>query len=231
MTKAFDTLQPNSSRNWISRLPLPTWIYSHFEKWPLYLFIFFFAKIHQTKTVNGLIFSWALQLCCLLSLRAGEQGNLSALQRALQTSLLCSVKLRRGKDGPLTTDSCQLDDTLTLGRPMSSNGGDKCLANQLAYKITALPSTAHASTRSDSKYSLQLSRSVCVCVCVWPQRRGGEVMRLGLQKAGKAEVLRVDNDWAPSLSLSTLWLSLSQWSWGRAGRWVRQQPLPQQNYF
>lgn len=61
-------------------------------------------------------------------------------------SLLCSVKLKRRKDGPLTTDSCQLDDMLALGRPMSNDGGDKRLANQFAYKITALPSTAHEVT-------------------------------------------------------------------------------------
>ena len=80
---------------------------------------------------------------------------------------LCSVKLQRRQDGPLTTDSCQLDDILTLARPVSSSAGDKCLANQLAYKITALPSTALSSTGSDSLYSLDYPVLLaCLCVCV-----------------------------------------------------------------
>lgn len=52
---------------------------------------------------------------------------------------------------------------------MSSHGGDKRLAHQLAYKVTALPRAAHTGTRSDSMHSLQLScpqSCVRVCVCV-----------------------------------------------------------------
>lgn len=127
---------------------------------------FFFAKISQTKMVNGLIFFSELFNYAAFWVRGlAGRTTLSELQRALQMSLLCSVKLQRRKDGPLTTDSCQWDGTLALTRPMSSNGGDKCLANQLAYKITALPSAAHTSTQSDSMHSLQLSCSrSCVCV-------------------------------------------------------------------
>lgn len=88
----------------------------------------------------------ALQLCCLLNLRAGRQGNpVRAAESSADVSVVFSQTERR-QNGPLTTDSCQLDGTLTLGRPMSGHGGDKCLANQLAYKITALPSSAHTST-------------------------------------------------------------------------------------
>lgn len=112
------------------------------------------------------ILFWALQLCSFWVRGLAGRATLSQLQRALQMSLLCSVALKRRKDGPLTTDSCQWDGMLTLTRPMSSHGGDKCLANQLAYKITALPHAAHASTRSDSTYSLQLSCSQSLCVCL-----------------------------------------------------------------
>lgn len=116
--------------------------------------------------VNGLIFFSELFNYAAFWVRGlAGRTTLSELQRALQMSLLCSVKLQRRKDGPLTTDSCQWDGTLALTRPMSSNGGDKCLANQLAYKITALPSAAHTSTWSDSMHSLQLSCSQsCVCL-------------------------------------------------------------------
>lgn len=43
------------------------------------------------------------------------------------------------KRWPLTKDSCQSDGVLTLGSPMSSDGGDKCLANQHAMKSYAFP--------------------------------------------------------------------------------------------
>lgn len=43
------------------------------------------------------------------------------------------------KRWPLTKDSCQSDGVLTLGSPMSSDGGDKCLANQHAMKSHAFP--------------------------------------------------------------------------------------------
>lgn len=110
--------------------------------------------------VNGLIFFSELFNHAAFWVRGlAGRATLSEPQRALQMSLLRSVKLKRRKDGPLTTDSCQWDGMLTLTRPMSSNGGDKCLANQLAYKITALPSAAHTSTWSDSTYSPQLSCS------------------------------------------------------------------------
>lgn len=77
----------------------------------------------------------------------------------------CSVKWQRRQDGPLTTDSCQGGDILTPGRPVSSSGGDKCLAGQLAYEITGLPSAAHSSTGSDSLCGLQLSCSPGAPVC------------------------------------------------------------------
>lgn len=43
------------------------------------------------------------------------------------------------KRWPLTKDSCQSDGVLTLGSPMSSDRGDKCLANQHAMKSQAFP--------------------------------------------------------------------------------------------
>lgn len=110
----------------------------------------------QPKMVNGLIsFSDLFNYAAFWVWGLAGRATLSELQRALQMSLLCSVKLKRRKDGPLTTDSCQLDGTLALSRPMSSSGGDKCLANQCAYKITALPCATHTSTWSDNLCRLQ----------------------------------------------------------------------------
>lgn len=88
-------------------------------------------------------------------------------KRALQMSLLCSVKPKRRKEGPLTTDSCQLDGTLTLGRPMSSNGGDKCLVNQLAYKNHS-PSQhcPHQRMKWQHVQSSTPTFSACACACV-----------------------------------------------------------------
>lgn len=162
----FTLYQPDSSPHWISYRPLPRKTCGHLKK--RNFFFFFFAKISQTKMVNGLIFFSELFNYAAFWVRGlAGRATLSELQRTLQMSLLCSVKLKGRKDGPLTTDSCQWDGTLALPRPMSSHGGDKRLANQLAYKVTALPRAAHTRTRSDSMHSLQLSCSQsCVRVCV-----------------------------------------------------------------
>lgn len=74
----------------------------------------------------------------LLSLWAGRQGPPVRVSRALQMSAVPSQTERR-KDGPLTKDSCQSDGVLTLGSPMSSDRGDKCLANQHATKSQPFP--------------------------------------------------------------------------------------------
>lgn len=88
-------------------------------------------------------------------------------KRALQMSLLCSVKPKRRKEGPVTTDNCQLNGTLTLGRPMSSNGGDKCLANQLAYKNhSSSQHCPHQHMKWQHAQSSTLAFSACACVCV-----------------------------------------------------------------
>lgn len=109
---------------------------------------------------------WALQLCCFLCLRAGRQGTpVRAAENSAHISAVFSQNEKNTR-WPSDTDSCRLEGTLTLGRTMSGSGGDKRLANQLAYKITALPSTTHISPRGDSMYSLQLPSSQSLRVCV-----------------------------------------------------------------
>lgn len=121
----------------ISCLPLLRKTHSHLKKW----LFGHYTSAQDGQRVN--ILFWSLQLCCLEVWGLAGRTTLSELQRALQMSLLCSLKLKRRKDGPLTTDSCQLDGTLTLSRPMSGSGGDKCLANQCAYKNHS-PSLRHS---------------------------------------------------------------------------------------
>lgn len=103
----------------------------------------------------------------LLSETEGWQAG-RPVRAAERSAAVCAVPSQSEKEErwPLTTDSCQSDGALTLGRPMSSHGGDKCLADQLACKITALPSAAHISTCSDSTFSFRLSCSQPLCVSV-----------------------------------------------------------------
>lgn len=64
---------------------------------------FFLAKISQTEMANGLMFFselFSYAASCVWGL-AGR-APLSELQRTLHISLLCSVKMKRTQDGPLT---------------------------------------------------------------------------------------------------------------------------------
>lgn len=90
------------------------------------------------EMVSGLMFLSEDVCHSVPSLWAGRQGSPVRASRALQMSAVFS-QTEKEKRWPLTKDSCQSDGVLTLGSPMSSDGGDKCLANQHAMKSHAFP--------------------------------------------------------------------------------------------
>lgn len=73
-----------------------------------------------------------------LSLWAGRQASPVRASRALTMSAVFS-QVEKEKRWPLTKDSCQSEGVLTFGSPMSSDRGDKRLANQHAMKSHPFP--------------------------------------------------------------------------------------------
>lgn len=69
----FTLYQPDSSPHWISYRPLPRKTCGHLKKRNFFFFFCQNIPNQDGQWVNILL--WALQLCCLLSERAGRQGN------------------------------------------------------------------------------------------------------------------------------------------------------------